>query len=142
MNAVLSPVPESAVPAIVDAGTPLSNTRHEKFAQLVAAGNSHTSAYREAGYSGTYSAVASHAHRLAAEPRVQARISSLCRFAAASATFDVQARMSALLDIAEADPGEVARVVRVPCRHCWPAVTIAAAMDAAATGGADMPDTE
>jgi phage terminase small subunit len=142
MNAVVSQVTESAVPAIVDAGKPLSNTRHERFAQLVAGGSSHTSAYREAGYSGTYSAIASHAHRLAADPRVQARISSLCRVAAASATFDVQARMHALLDIAEADPSEIARVVRIPCRLCWPAEAIAAAIDAAATTDAPMPDTD
>ena len=51
----------------------LPNTRHERFAQGVADGMSSVAAYGEAGYK----RLASHASRLRAHPRVQARIAEL-----------------------------------------------------------------
>jgi hypothetical protein len=137
-----------AIPVALDTGTPLTNSRHEKFSQLVAAGNSYATAYREAGYESTgHHASTANGYRLAANPLVQARISMLCRIAAASATFDVQARLSALFDIAEADPCEIARVVAAPCKHCWPDLVYAAAVErymASVSGPSPLtcPDTD
>jgi hypothetical protein len=133
-------LPPQSASAIIT-GRPLPNPAHEVFAQRLAAGYSFTAAYRDAGYQGTRDAVKSNSSRLAADPDVQNRIRELCRAAAASATFDVQARMHALLDIAESDASEICRIVVDPCPACWTAEAIAAAMDAAAAG-APMPDTE
>ncbi len=57
---------------------PLSNTRHEQFAQLVARGASATSAYGEAGYSTKSDQVAAvNGSRLLGTAKVKARVAEL-----------------------------------------------------------------
>ena len=53
---------------------PLSNTRHERFAQGVARGLPATRAYLEAGYSAKYNSAAVNANKLLKNPKIRARL--------------------------------------------------------------------
>jgi hypothetical protein len=113
--------PESPhqVPAVIESAA-LQNSRHELFAQHVAAGHSLADSYRAAGYSDTvYAAVTAHSSRLAATHAVQARINALKQAAAERAEISIASRMAWLHSVVHADAAELSRVVACPCRFCW-----------------------
>ena len=104
---------------VIDAAA-LPNSRHELFAQHVAAGLSLADSYRSAGYSDTSdTAVRAHSSRLAATYPVQARIRALREAAAERAEISIASRMAWLDSVVHADAGELSRVVTCPCPHCW-----------------------
>jgi hypothetical protein len=119
-SAALVPAGAIAAPMTIDAAA-LSNSRHELFAQHVAAGHSLADACRHAGYSdSSRQVVSAHAGRLASLPAVRARISALREAAAELATISIASRMAWLDSVVSADMYEVERVVACPCPHCWP----------------------
>src|SRR5258708_19075099 len=68
----------------------LPTSRHELFAQYVAAGHSLADSYRAAGYSdAVYAAVTAHSSRLAATHAVQTRINALKQAAAERAEISI-----------------------------------------------------
>ncbi len=123
-----APPVAARTPVTIDAAA-LSNTRHELFAQHVAAGHSLADACRHAGYSeSSRHVVSAHAGRLASLPAVRARIAALREAAAELATISIASRMAWLDSVVSADMYEVERVVACPCPHCWPDdATLAAA---------------
>jgi hypothetical protein len=107
----------------------LPNSRHELFAQHVAAGHSLADSYRAAGYSDTSDiAVRAHSSRLASTHAVQARIRALREAAAERAEISIAARMAWLNDVVHADAAELSRVVACPCRFCWDDAAYASAV--------------
>jgi len=110
----------AAVPATIDAAA-LPNSRHELFAQNVAAGHSLADAYRGAGYGDLQPAVVwACASRLASSHAVQARIRALRDAAAAHAVISIASRISWLDAVVHADRYELERVVACLCSECWP----------------------
>jgi hypothetical protein len=106
-------------PVVIEAAA-LQNSRHELFAQHVAAGHSLADSYRAAGYSdAVYAAVTAHSSRLAASHVVQARINALKQAAAQRAEISIASRMAWLDSVVHADAAELSRVVACPCRFCW-----------------------
>jgi hypothetical protein len=124
----LIPVPAGhQAPAVI--GTALPNSRHEIFAQHVAAGHSLTESYRIAGYSdNSDTAVRAHSCRLASAHHVQARIRALREAAAERAEISIASRMALLDSIVHAPVYELERVVRCVCPTCWPDVVYAEAV--------------
>ena len=125
-----------------DASAPLPNAAQEKFAQLVAAGNSYKASYL-AAYPNAGTVVRHSASHLAAQPHVQDRVRAIQLAAARANQADVRAYLQRLAAIASADPGELARVVTEPCigaNGCWSDDAIAAALDAAGQANAPAPD--
>jgi hypothetical protein len=123
-------VPASAgtAPVTIDVAA-LPNSRHELFAQHVAAGHSLADSYRNAGYSDVLpAAVWAHASRLAASHAVQARIRALREAGAERAVISISSRMQWLNDVVHADPSELSRVVACPCSACWDDMALAVAV--------------
>src|ERR1700722_17758388 len=93
------PKSQHQAPAVIDAAA-LPNSRHELFAQHVAAGHSLFDSYVGAGYSDVLpTAVRAHASRLAASRAVQARIRTLRDAAAELAVISISSRMQWLNDV-------------------------------------------
>lgn len=89
----------------------LQNSRHERFAQLVAAGMSGTEAYERAGYSGDYPN--SSAARLSAKDSVSARISELKAKSEAKAGITRGEIIEILAEYARVHPMEYPHDVRL-----------------------------
>jgi hypothetical protein len=130
----ITPTDERSV-VLVNVGVPLENAKHELFAQRVAAGASYKDAY-EAAFPNPTQSARHHASRLAHDITIRARVQQLTRATAERATHSIAERLQTLVDIASADPGELARVVDVVCGHCWTDEAVAAVLDAGM-----LPDT-
>jgi phage terminase small subunit len=78
-------------------------------------------AYRRAGYStaGTTLTQQSQAYLISRRPHVAARVAELRAQAAAPALADATAVLREWVTIAMADAGEISRVRRFGCRHCY-----------------------
>jgi hypothetical protein len=130
----MAAAPPSTLPAL--------NVQHERFAALVAAGESYAASYAATyGYTDIRaSAVRTHASRLASSPAVAARIRELQRLAAERAVISIAERMMLLRVIADTSAAEVVRVVTEACPSCWPNYALAAAAARFAAGQRAMPD--
>jgi phage terminase small subunit len=102
---------------------PLSNSRHEQFAQLVARGASATRAYGEAGYRTKSDQVAAvNGSRLLGRAKVKARVAEL----RASQTAELMERHEVSREevirrywaIVQAEPSDLVEVRVAACRHC------------------------
>lgn len=93
----------------------------EKFARAVAKGATTLAAYRSAGYSrkGNANTQKVAAAKLAAHPRVAARIRELRELVQRDFRLDMAAILRRLSEIALADPSELSRPRRLNCRHCY-----------------------
>ena len=85
-------------------GTPLKNTRHEAFAQLIAQGVKQVDAYERAGYEGTAGHCGQHASRLQAKPEVARRIVELQRPAVEKTVITIEQLFATFLDQGTYDP--------------------------------------
>ena len=83
----------------------LTNARHEKFAQLIAAGSTGVSAYREAGYSGKGGDVS--AHRLLVNAKIAARIAEIREEAAQECRLSKKQLLDFLADVITTPAGTV-----------------------------------
>ena len=84
----------------------LKNSRHEKFAQLVAAGASASEAYRSIGGKGSKNANV-HSARMMANDSILARITELKQAAAAQVEFSLIDAMNLIKEIIETPVGAV-----------------------------------
>ena len=114
---------------------PLSNTRHERFAQELAKGKSQAEAYEVAGYRPSRSAAA----RLAADVNICARVFELAERVAAKTELtaaELTKRLMRIADVAEKTGitlGEDGEAAQSSSRHLG--VARAAIMDAAKLNG-------
>lgn len=86
-------------PVVVDVTQPLSNQRHEAFAQALAKGSSATDAYEAAGYSQSRTA----ASRLSSNVNIQARVRHLLSRAADRAEIDIARTLKELVRLGTSD---------------------------------------
>lgn len=96
---------------MADAGSaPLSNVRHERFAQLVASGQPHTPAYVAAGFTATGNGAEVNAHRLLSTTKVRARVDFLLAQQAKRLQITADMIAAEAWKIAQTGKVEVARV--------------------------------
>ncbi|CAN5644156.1 hypothetical protein BH09VER1_BH09VER1_16260 [soil metagenome] len=87
---------------------PLRIPRHEKFAQLLAAGETQSTAYRLAyRYSGTTATANKLAQRLAARPDISARVEDMQQRAAKKVDFSLRKRLDFLMDAILTPPDQI-----------------------------------
>jgi len=94
---------------------PLSNGRHELFAQELAQGRTADAAYAEAGYKPNRG----NAARLKADECIQARVAELVAAGAERAEVSVAGVLAELWSIGCADANDLVEFRRGACRYCW-----------------------
>lgn len=95
------------------------NARQALFCEGVAGGLSNYAAYMAAGYTTERGSAHAASSRLAASPKVQARIRELQAAAGERALMSTQDLIADLEQLATADVNELMSVTVGACRHCW-----------------------